>query len=452
MFFFTMFFTIYGGILKVHGNERVTFMDEKNPKDTNKLNADEEKRIIREEDLETEIIDVIDDFEEVEDLLEEENLDEEEEFLEEEIIVERKKPKKKTKKVKTKTKKQSKKGQSKRNVFIALGLLLLLGLAVFTSWKFYFSFEEYNPFDLVHIKEQGADGQAYLDIEIVEENLSDKELMISELIDFEIRKNENLSKGDSREIKIILDDAAKKKLKDNKIRLIPLSMEYTMGELEDIKVLDVLENIDLDYVLEDGKYRLLSVDINISDLDLKSLIEFKLPKQSIAPNEKFEISIIETKELEKYLIDNGLQLERYKKELSIESKESIPANVKEIPIAKNFEEKALNKIINDYSQQEGSYKEFKVHSICYTNDVQNNTNSSDVTSGNSYQKGSLMYIVEFNSEEGVFADNYGFTNIVLRDGKLIEDEIIDIRPKQENASVDSIARELRANNFTCTRP
>ena len=63
-----------------------------------------------------------------------------------------------------------------------------------------------------------------------------------------------------------------------------------------------------------------------------------------------------------------------------------------------------------------------------------------------------MYIVAFNSGEGVFADNYGFTNIVIRDGKLIEDEIIDIRPKQENASVDSIARELRANNFTCTRP
>ncbi|CAM3646887.1 hypothetical protein ERUR111494_04905 [Erysipelothrix urinaevulpis] len=347
--------------------------------------------------------------------------------------------------VKTKTK------QSKRNGLIAIGLLLVVSLGLFLSWRFYFSYTTVNPFDIIEIKEIGADGQAYLEIIKPEsyETQDDEEIMAK--IDFEIHKNENLSKGDKRDIKVLISDDDKKELSNKKIRLKPMKLEYEVGALNEVEEIDVLADLSVETVSEKNSYRIVSVEAQLSDLELKELLAFKLPKNLVKANENYTIEVIETKELDKYLVDHGLKLKRTSIELTLESKERVPENTQEISNLSELEEMAKSQIISDYQAREGNYQNFVTHSVCFTAEPQNKDNAKDANSNQRYEQGSLMFIFSFDLDGEAFADNYGYTNLVLKDGVIDESVMKTIRPKQSNASLDSITKELRNNNFTCSQ-
>lgn len=353
---------------------------------------------------------------------------------------------KKTKKVKTKEK------QSKRNVGMILIILTLVAGGIFASWKFYFSFDEYNPFDSIQIVEKGADTQAYLEIEKDDIVLDEKESLIRDLVEFAIVKNQDLSTGDVREITVVLDASSKEILKQNKIRLTPLSMEYTVGRVGNLESIDVLGTLDISYEVEGSKVRVDQLSPQVSDLNLKDLLILQTGKDLLSFGDTFTVTIKETPALASYLLEHGYTIEEMKRDYTVESFEFIPEKLSDLGNLDSMSDEALKSLEANLNESEVVYKDFQVKQVCYTSDASNSENARDKNYGHEYTKGSLMFITEFKNIEDskVYADVIGYTNIVMNEDEIDKNQILEMNPLYEKASLDMVKRDMVQNGFSCS--
>lgn len=363
--------------------------------------------------------------------------------------------KNKTNKKKTKIKKKKvKEKQPKRNIAMILGILFLLAIGIFASWELYFSFEEVNPFDTIHIVEKGADTQAYLEIEKDELVLDEKKSVVQDLIEFAIPKNENLSMGDIREIKVVLDGPSKAILKEEKIRLNPMSMEYTIGAVSELELIDVMSSLEIDYKVEGNKVKVSNIMPRVADLNLRDLLAFDTNDKFLSPGDKYKIKLKESKVLEDYLLENGYKIDEREKEFTVEDFEFIPESLADLGNIDSMKQTAIETMELDYSSKDLEYEDFNINQVCYSSEAQNEENARDKNYGHEYTKGSLMFIIEYKEIENgeIFADLIGFTNIEMKGEVIDENIILQMDPLYENANVDMIKRDMVYNNFTCTKP
>lgn len=361
--------------------------------------------------------------------------------------------KKKTKHKQSKNKKEKNK-QPKRNIAMILGILILLALGIYASWELYFSFEEVNPFDTIQIIEKGADTQAYLEIEKDELVLDDKKNLVQDLIDFAIPKNENLSMGDVREIKIILDAPSKASLKKEKIRLNPMSMDYTIGAVSELEVIDVMNSLEVEFELEGNKVRISEIVARVADLDLRDLLSFETTDKFMQSGDRYKVKLKENKSMEEYLLEHGYKIDVREKEFIVEEYEFIPENLEDLGKIDALKKNALTSIEEEYKTQEKAYENFDINQVCYSTHAQNEENARDKNYGHEYSQGSLMFIIEYKEIESgeIFADLIGFTNIIMIGQKIDENIILEMNPLYENSNVDMIKRDMVYNDFTCIKP
>lgn len=356
---------------------------------------------------------------------------------------------------KTKHKKKTKEKQSKRNIAFILVILVLIAGGLFASWKLYFSFQKYNPFDYVHIVEVGADTQAYLEIEKDDIVLGEKESIIRDVIEFSIPKNESLSSGDEREINIILDKESEKVLKDRKIKLVPTSITYTVGNVVDLERIEVMDSLEIDYQVEGDKVRIDTIVPRVSDLDLRDLLIFETSDKLLSPDDNFTVTIKETKSLDDYLLEHGYVIDEMEREFTVEAFKYIPEKLSNLGDIDSMQEDALLSLESNLNVDEVLYEDFVVKQVCYTNSAENNENARDKNYGHDYSKGSLMFIVEFkqiDEEDGeVYADVIGYTNIVMTEDSIDGNQILEMNPLYENASIDMVKTDMIQNSFTCSR-
>lgn len=435
--------------------------------DRNVPNNEEEitEDVINEEELHTdrgiegeEIYDKEDVYSDDEIIEEEAIYDDEEVYTDEQVVETPDKKRSKSKQSKKNGKKSSskkprkekvKKRQSKNNVIVALGIILLIGTIVYGSWAFYFSFEEINPFDLIQIEEKGGDDQGYL--EIIRDNvgLDEKETLVLDVVEFKIDDNEALSQGDKRDIHIMLDDQSKNRLKDEKIRLKPTTLTYKVRALGDVELIDVFENMDVQYEVKGPKVRIDTIEPVVSDLELKELLSFTYPEGILKMGEKFEIELEETDRLETYLLDHGIKIDKYKESFVVEDLEYLPETIDDIPNVDDLKKNALETIETYYLEKDEIESKFRISDVCFTNDAENNENAKDQTYAHTYENGSLMFVVEYDVEDESYADAIGYTNIVMKNGEVDGEKIRLMHPLHEETTRNDILGELKANKFNC---
>ena len=364
------------------------------------------------------------------------------------------KSKKNKKHKKNKEKNNKKNKQSKRNIALILGVLVLIAGGIFASWELYFSFDEYDPFNYIEIVEVGGDTQAYLLIEKDDRVLSEKESLVRELVEFAVPKNENLSIGDVREVNIILDKRSKETLKENKIRLSPLNMNYTLGNVTDLEKINVMDTLEIDYKNEGEKVRIDEIRAKISDLDLLDLLIFETTDKLLSSNDSFTVTIKDTKSLEDYLLENGYEIEEMKKDFVVEPFEYIPEKLSDLGDIEKMKEDALFSLESNLNENELLYENFQVKQICYTDSAENNENARDKNYGYEYSKGSLMFMIEYKQiedDEQIFADVIGYTNIAMIADIIDDKQILEMNPLYENASLDMVKEDMLQNGFTCSK-
>lgn len=364
---------------------------------------------------------------------------------------------KKTSKIKTKkpTAKHDKEKQSKRNIGAILAILVLIAAAIFASWELYFSFDEYNPFDYIQIIEKGADTQAYLEIEKDQIVLDDKATLVRDLSEFAILKNEDLSIGDEREIAVVLDEESKAIFKKEKIRLSPMSMIYTLGQVSELENINVLDALEITYAVEGNKVRIESLDAQVSDLDLKELLLFDATDKLLAFEDNFKVSIKDTAALEGYLIENGLTIKQMEKEFTVEAFSFVPETLTDLGDIAMIESDAVESLALDLNADGEIFENFSVRDVCYTDEALNEVNARDKNYGHAYTKGSLMFVVEFNRIDDEakmkYADTIGYTNIVMEGENIDQNQILAMNPLYEEATYDMVKRDMVQNNFNCKK-
>lgn len=373
----------------------------------------------------------------------------------EETVVKKSKPKRSDKHSKSK----HKKSKNKRNALIALFVLIVVCGGVFTVWKLKFSGQGLDAFKYVQVDFEGVDtkGTATLEVDLdAIKNPEQKE--IYESLTYSLSPQEGLANGNR--IKLIAEksESTDKLLKTHKYRLESLEKEIVVKDLYDSEQFNLFEQFSFNFEGMDGSGT-VSYDMNL-DVDesyLQTIVEgttlsFSKDK-NLVNGEEITVKASFNKEAMAAMNQHKVKISEEQTTVKVEGLSDVYASMDDIKEYKELQNLAFNKIKADYAKHPDTYTNFRLEYACYAADTQNNVNAVDYFDKHAYSKGSLMFIYSFNRIRGNdvahFADNYGYTNMVLSDGKLDRDSMLLMSPYQDGASIEKVLNELQANNFKC---
>lgn len=397
-----------------------------------------------------------------------------EEHQESEEVIEKVVKEKPKKVVKTKTKKKvvkekatqteepdQKKGSTKK-LLIALIVLVLVSVAGFFTWKQFFSLESIDYFAMNSFKIVGSEEYGKFEQDkdlIVFADNKEVEQILKE-IEYTIEPNEGLKNGDKVVVTLILKDDQKTKLKEHKYKLKSLSHEFTVDTLGTAETFDFFRFVSVKFETVEGKNvaqiiisENLKGDSDAQTQALKQIGVKPLDVENINNGDSVSVELEVSDETSKALLESGITLDVLSKDYTVEGLVEIPQSIADIKILEDLKTQTTTRIDNDYKLNNQRYDGFKIVSTCYSAEPSNTVNSTDYDNAYSYENGSLMFIFEFkqhtSSTVNTMYDAYGYTNIQMLNGNILEDAMKTMSPFQDKATLESIKSEMSQNNFTC---
>ncbi|MBK2403634.1 hypothetical protein EPJ90_02025 [Erysipelothrix sp. strain 2 (EsS2-7-Brazil)] len=373
----------------------------------------------------------------------------------EETVVKTSKPKRSDKHIKTK----HKKSKHKRNALIALLVLIVACGGGFAVWKLKFSGQPLDAFKYVSVEFEGVDtkGTATFEVDLDAINNPDQK-EIYESLTYNLSPQEGLSNGNRIKLAVEKSELTDKLLKTHKYRLDHLEKEVVVKGLYDSEQFNLFEQFTFKFEGMDGSgTAAYDTNLDVEEAYLQTIVEgttltFSKDK-NLVNGEEITVKATFNKEAMAAMNQHKVKISEEQTTVKVEGLSDVYASMDDVKEYKELQNLALSKIKADYAKHPDTYTNFKLEYACYAADTQNNVNAVDYFNKHGYSKGSLMFIYSFDRIRGNdvahFADNYGYTNMVLRDGSLDRDAMLLMSPYQDGATVEKVLNELQANNFKC---
>lgn len=370
----------------------------------------------------------------------------------------------KTEKVKTpKEPKKKKKGNKLLLSFIVLLLISAIGIGSWFAWDTFFNFKTVNVFERVNLVYSGSNGYASVDFEITdpsgEVDESVEELL--KLIEIDFDKKDELSNEDKITLTINENEELTEFLKKNKLKIEPLSSELVVSHLKDASEFDLFKDtiIELSGFSGHATATLTNKDFasyTADEIMVLKKINYKVDKgENLSNDDVITITAEVSDEIKNELNIMNLVVENTSMQFTVESLIVSPESIDEIPGNAALRDEALAKATLDYGKQSQTYANFKVEYSCFTAEPKNEENYTDYFEAHPYTGSSLMYIISIENKTGTvgtqyFSDNYGFTNIQVKDGIVDREQLKLMSPFQDFATTSEVKAQLELNGFTCT--
>lgn len=368
---------------------------------------------------------------------------------------------------KKKTKVKKKRGffsKLLRTVLITIIMTLLIILGWFI-WDRFYKVTDVDVFNRISLVTAGGHEHATLTIDLLDYEGEDEAADpiyegLLELLELEADKTKNLANKDKISISVKNDETIEEYLKTNRLRLVPETKEFEISGLKDSREFNFFKDtiVTVEGVNGSGKASFINSDFESYTSKEKIVLaqlQYKLNVSSgISNGDTVKLSVEVNDELKQELNNMYFIIDSTTLEIKVDHLKVAPDSLAAIPSNEILKEEALAKATLDYGKQSQTYTNFKVVSTCFSNNPTNTKNFTDYSSSQPYTGTSVMYIISIenkseDAEPKVFADNYGFTNILISGDKLDRSELKSMSPYQSFANESSIESQLRSNGFTC---
>lgn len=356
--------------------------------------------------------------------------------------------------------------QKKRNykiIWIPL-LMILVAAITFGSWFVwdnYFNLKQIDIFEHYNVNYVGGKGNA--SIELILQETKDKTVQgLSKQIEFDYTDNLELNNGDEVLVSVKSTGGLASYLKNNKLKLKSYDHSYTVEGLVDASELLLFKDTEVVFSGIDGSGKAIIENNDFKSYTdeerqlLKSLV-YKLDKTDNLKNgDKVSVSVIVDDAIQEELVILNLEISTFEKEILVSGLEASPLAIGDLQELEALKVEALSTAKSDYEQNVQKYGNFKIEYTCFTTHPTNKVNYTDNDDGYPYTNTSLMFIISVDRLTGStgkphFAENYGYTNMSLKDGLLDRSVLKKISPYQNFASINDVHTELVSNGFTCTK-
>lgn len=377
----------------------------------------------------------------------------------EETIIKKEKVKHTQKRSDKHGKTKHKKSKNKRKGIIALVILVLLCVGGFAVWKLKFSGQPLNAFKHIEVTFEGVDTKGTAAFEVDLETVKQKdEKEILETLTYTLEPDEGLSNGDKVKLVAEKSDETDQLLKTKKYRFDTLEKEIVVKGLYDSESFSIFDQFSISFAGVDGDGTVSYESAMDVEADyLQTIVEgttltFSKDK-NLMNGDELTVKASFNKDAMAAMNQNKVKIAEEQTTVTVEGLSNIYASMDDVKEYKELQNQALTKIKADYAKHPDTYTNFKLEYACYTAEPQNNVNAVDHFEKHPYSNGSLMFIYSFDRVRGNdvarFADNYGYTNMILSEGNLDRSAMLLMSPYQDGATVEKVLNELRSNNFAC---
>ncbi len=349
---------------------------------------------------------------------------------------------------------EAKKKKVKKKKIIAVFLLLLLGATGFFYYRHRNKADLFDPFSLVEISVEGADGYASL---IVKEKdvVSEDEAEILNRIEFIYPKKENLSNKD--EVLIEVDVKDEKWFEEAKIKLDPMEKKVLINELDETENIAWQKAVEIDYSMRNDQVIVKDLRLNLDEIPEKARPIFEeafldvSAKEDLKIGDEIRVSLKLSARNKKALGKIAYRIDSEEARMTVEEFIYVPRYLSDIPELDRLVEEKYEELVSEL-EKEGA-ENIRLKSVCYNDDMDAALLKIYQREGYDADNGTLLLLIQYqlDHEEGEpinLSKVAGYTNLKAKNKKLYKDPS-PIEFFYEETDIDRISKHLTEDGFEC---